>query len=461
MRSQYTLQTKDGRNVPMQTWPLAFWPDGSVKWSGHAISSATSDLVGPFTISTNNAAGGGRGGGGGGNGALVTQDGWKIDIDTGVISARILKHDTANIFEALWRGSRQIAQNGKLVVVNEDHSQIKDGITKTEDFVSRIDKVTLEQSGNVRAVIKIEGTHVAVKDDKKTLLPFVVRLYFYSGSDQMQIVHSFVYDGDDEKDFIKGIGLQFDVPLHEEVQNRHVRFAGDTGMWAEPVKPLVGRRVVSYDGSNNVFPDQLAGKRVPNHDEFDRTNQGYIEDAADWSDYRLTQLHPNGYTIEKRTQDKSSWLHSTDGHRAMGLAFVGEVSGGVAVGVKDFWQKYPASFEINNARSDMATMKVWLWSPSAGAMDLRPYDIRPHGLAMGYEDNEPGLQHALRCGQHQRAFDLADGGCAFQRDAGQHDQGSRGPRTADVRAGLLPLAAQLRILEFAGYFDAGQKIARG
>ncbi len=393
IRSQFGLKTQDGRNVPVQTWPLAYWPDGSVKWSGHAIS-ATADLEGPFTISANAppAGGGGRGGrgGGGGGGQLVSQDGFKIDIDTGVISARISKHDTVNIFEALWRGGRQVAQDGRLIVINEDHSQEKDGITKTEELVNKITKVTLEQAGPVRAVIKIEGTHVSSKS-AKTLLPFVVRLYFYSGTDQMHIVHSFVYDGDSEKDFIKGLGLKFDVPLHEEVINRHVRFAGDTGMWAEPVKPLVGRRVVSYDGSTNIFPDQLAGKRIPNKDQFNDANQGYITDAADWGDYRLTQLHPNGYTIDKRTQDKSSWLHVTDGHRAMGLAYLGEVSGGVAVGVKDFWQKFPASFEINNARSDLATMKVWLWSPNAPAMDLRHYDIRPHGLTMGYEDTEPGF----------------------------------------------------------------------
>jgi hypothetical protein len=30
--------------------------------------------------------------------------------------------------------------------------------------------------------------------------------------------------------------MSFSVPLREEVQNRHVRFGGDVGMWAEPAK---------------------------------------------------------------------------------------------------------------------------------------------------------------------------------------------------------------------------------
>ena len=32
------------------------------------------------------------------------------------------------------------------------------------------------------------------------------------------------------------------MPLREELQNRHVRFAGgEGGLWAEPVQPMVGR----------------------------------------------------------------------------------------------------------------------------------------------------------------------------------------------------------------------------
>ncbi|MGH1559208.1 hypothetical protein ACRAWD_19005 [Caulobacter segnis] len=30
----------DGQALPLQTWPLAYWPDGSLKWTGHAIAGA-------------------------------------------------------------------------------------------------------------------------------------------------------------------------------------------------------------------------------------------------------------------------------------------------------------------------------------------------------------------------------------------------------------------------------------
>lgn len=38
----FSLTTADGRQVPVQSWPLAQWPDGSLKWTAHAIGPETS-----------------------------------------------------------------------------------------------------------------------------------------------------------------------------------------------------------------------------------------------------------------------------------------------------------------------------------------------------------------------------------------------------------------------------------
>ena len=32
----FALTAPDGQRLPLQTWPLAYWPDGSLKWSGFA-----------------------------------------------------------------------------------------------------------------------------------------------------------------------------------------------------------------------------------------------------------------------------------------------------------------------------------------------------------------------------------------------------------------------------------------
>jgi hypothetical protein len=380
------LKTADGKVVPAQTWPLAYWPDGSIMWSGQSIV-AMPDMAGPFQLAVGAASAPAVK-------ITCTQDDRAITVDTGAIKVRLPKSGSS-LVESIMIGDRTIAQNGKLVCLLEDRSAYATTkTTREEEFFSRITAVTLEQSGPVRAVVKIEGDHKAASTDR-AWLPFVVRLYFNAGLDSIRVVHSIVFDSDGQKDFIKGLAITFAVPLREEVINRHVRFGGDEGMWAEPVEPLVGRREVGYGGERTVYPAQVAGKRIPNAAQFSPAVQTYIRDIATWDDYKLTQANAHGFVIEKRTQAKSSWLHVIEGKRALGLAFLGDVSGGLAVDVKKFWQKNPSALEIHGATSPLGELRVWLWSPDGPAMDMRHYDIRGHGLDMAYEDWKEGWDSPL------------------------------------------------------------------
>ena len=380
------LKAADGRIVPAQVWPMAYWPDGSIMWSGLSIA-ATPDMTGSLQLGIGKATEPAVK-------VVCTQDKEAVTIDTGAIRVRLPKQG-ANFIESIAIGGHTIAQDGKLVCRLEDRSNFETNKTiREEEFFSRIKSVTVEQSGPVRAVVKIEGDHKSTTSDR-TWLPFVVRLYFNAGLDSVRIVHSFVFDSDGRKDFIKGLAISFAVPLREEVINRHVRFGGDEGIWAEPVKPMVGRRVISNGNSAPIFPAQAAGQRVPSADQYGPKEQQYIREIADWDDYKLTQANAHGFVIEKRTQEKSSWLHVTEGKRALGFAFLGDVSGGLAVDVKKFWQKTPSALEIHGATSSLGELRVWLWSPDGPAMDMRHYDIKGHGLDMAYEDWKEGWDSPL------------------------------------------------------------------
>ena len=141
-------------------------------------------------------------------------------------------------------------------------------------YIGEIKSVTIERLGSVRALVKLEGIHrnrnkeidtnhsegkgnYANNSDMNKLnnrewLPFVVRLYFYGGSEQIKMVHSFVYDGDQKKDFIRSLGIRFDVPMREALYNRHIAFScADGGVWSEPVQPLVGRRILTLNKTDN------------------------------------------------------------------------------------------------------------------------------------------------------------------------------------------------------------------
>jgi hypothetical protein len=381
----FTLTTADGKTLPVQTWPLAYWPDGSLKWSGFATVAAT-NTAGTFQLAA---------------GATETPPGPRVtvndrsdavEIDTGGLQCRIPRQGS-NLIDALTVDGRVVARQGRLVCILQNSPTVDvDTNAPLEKFVSQIDKVTVEQAGPVRAVVKLEGRHKS-EASGRAWLPFTVRLYFYAGSQPVRMVHTFVFDGDHQKDFIRGLGVVFAVPMREEVQNRHVRLSGEgKGLWSEPIEPLLGFNWhVNYPGGGNVYNDQIAGQRVPNKSELDANSQRTLAALAAWDDFRLIQPNAGGFTIEKRTSPQSAWISAGAGKRSTGLVFAGDTSGGLAVGLKNFWQSYPAALEVRHARSDAAELRVWLWSPDAPAMDLRHYDTVAHGLNATYEDPEPDL----------------------------------------------------------------------
>lgn len=377
MRKEQTfaLAAGDGAKLPLQSWPLAYWPDGSLKWSGFAT---VTNAAGPLTL-TAGAATSAK--------AIATQGSDAIEINTGILECRIPIKGSA-LIESMSMEGRLVAGRAHLTCTLEDRSQLETNRSvRFEDFNSELKKVTLEQSGPVRAVVKMEGVH---KSGQREWLPFVVRLYFYAGSEAVRLIHTIVFDGDDQKDFIRGLGVVFAVPMREQVHNRHVRFSGEgNGLWSEPVEPATGRRPLP--GGPGAYADQLAGKRIPNKETFDARGQKLLADWANWDSYKLVQPTPDGFTVQKRANAQGCWLDAAAGRRASGLVFAGDVTGGLAVAVKNFWQSYPASLEVANATSKEAEVRVWLWSPDAPAMDLRHYDTRAHDLDSSYEDVQPGF----------------------------------------------------------------------
>ncbi|GGK77644.1 hypothetical protein GCM10011405_26770 [Rufibacter glacialis] len=320
----------------------------------------------------------------------VKENAQGVRIQTGNLQC-VIPRTGRFLLDSLVTGGRVVGTQGRLecVLQNGPDGEVHESPRK-ELFFSKVEKVTVEQSGPVRAVVRVEGKLKAEKGGR-SWLPFSIRMYFYAGSTAVRLVNTLVYDGHDQQDFIKGLAVVFSVPLREQLHNRHVRFAGEgPGIWAEPVRPLVGRRLVTYQGEN-VFPNQVAGKRIANQEQFAEPEQKLIQDFPVWNDYKLVQNNADGFNIQKRTNSQSTWLDASAGKRASGLAFVGDVQGGLAVGLKDFWQSYPAALEVRNAAKGVADLKVWLWSPYAEAMDMRHYDTLAHGLEATYEDVQEGF----------------------------------------------------------------------
>ena len=37
--TQFSLRDEQGHALLLQSWPIAYWPDGSLKWTAHAIAA--------------------------------------------------------------------------------------------------------------------------------------------------------------------------------------------------------------------------------------------------------------------------------------------------------------------------------------------------------------------------------------------------------------------------------------
>jgi hypothetical protein len=408
--STYSLKNEQGQDMPVQSWPLAYWPDGSLKWVGFSTvvdsnAGKTFELQ-PLDESATKPVE---------TKMEVSERADAIMINSGIIQCEVPKKGS-QIIRSMAIDGKQVSSSGRLICILQDGPSQQSGMQPTrEKYIGYIEKVIVEQEGPVRAVLKIEGHHVA-EPGARSWLPFIVRLYFYAGQQSVRMVHTIIYDGDQEKDFIRGLGLVFDVPLDEQVYNRHIRFSGENGrLWDESCQPLTGRlsfsdnqpekdldRLSSYAGKkSNLYATQLAGQRISEPDSFSERQQFLHDNWASWDDFKLQQLNADGFQIFKRTNDVSSWIEAGWGRRSDGLAFVGDVSGGLTVAMRDFWQSFPSALEVTDVRSDTAQLKTWLWSPAAEAMDMGHYDTLAwgHTLDASYEDVQPGFSIATGVGR--------------------------------------------------------------
>jgi len=389
--TQLQLVGGDGSVIPADTWPLAYWPDGSVKWNGIAatIPAGSKDLKIRIETAKKNSKKASKKA----QSYIAADLADAIKVSTGVTDTYIPKHG-ASLVDSIVRNGVKVAQNGRLVCSTQSAPVLES--TSHVDFVnyvSKIDSACIERQGTEHAVIRISGKHSS--ENGREWLPFIVRLYFHKETPEVRMVHTIFYDGDQNVDFIRSLGVRFDVPMRETLYNRHVAFAcADGGVWSEPVQPLVGRRQLILPGDTSkvtMQERQMLGERIPEYDAFDEKGHHLIDNWASWDAYRLSQLSPDGFTIRKRTNDTNPWIGTMSGTRAAGYAFVGDVSGGLGVQLKDFWESYPSTLEVTGARTDVATVTAWLWSPEAEPMDLRHYDNKAHDLIAAYEDVQEGM----------------------------------------------------------------------
>ena len=201
---------------------------------------------------------------------------------------------------------------------------------------------------------------------------FIIRAYTYRGSRQVTFVHTLLVDSTLNKEGLNELSIHFKVPMHGEAYERYVRFDDRTPM---SVQPLIARRPIDMERKD---PNTLHALRH----------------IAKWDGFRLSQLSPNGYSIRKRATSLNPWIGTIEGTRSNGRVEIGDSTSATVFRLKDFWQSYPSTLQVDNARGDSATVTVSLYSPEAEAYSFAHYDTIAHSLESSYEDVQPGMSTA-------------------------------------------------------------------
>src|SRR6187399_1137237 len=139
----FALRGADQKLQPLQSWPLAYWPDGSLKWTAHALPPGDAPANGPFEViarpnATKPVAK-----------LSVKETDAAIEVDTGQFVCRIARQGS-NIIDSIARSGREALRDGKLVLLRQDRAaSADDAQVRQENFAGALEKITVEQRGPV------------------------------------------------------------------------------------------------------------------------------------------------------------------------------------------------------------------------------------------------------------------------------------------------------------------------
>lgn len=378
----FVIEGKDSVH-PIDCRPLAFWPDGTLKWTAHSISGniGYSESYSVKGVNT-----------------TELQDGFAIDRTSPSIlistrsglQLRLAPPGSSSLIETLVIDG-QLVSTGATVVASIDK----------REYSTLLKEINFENQTGSRTVVKLSG---AVVCDGREHLPFDARLYVYSDSSSLRIVHSFIHDLEGDEP-LTSLGLKFSIPFRDtEPYNRHIRLGGSGGgVLKEEVQGLTGLRSGPTIQNRR---DQAAGRVVTLHeDEWEKSDFARgLACVPTFDAYTLSQLSSDGFTVKKRTKKGQSWIKVPGGGRADGIAYVGSAKhGGLAVGMADFWERYPTQIDLSDLTKDDASITIWLYSPLAEPLETSPfhdglgldtYEKQFEAVWVTYEDYEPGFATA-------------------------------------------------------------------
>jgi hypothetical protein len=356
----FILRNLSGNEIPVQSRVTAYWPDGSVKWTAHtADSSLLEDEIEVEARPVQNA--------------FISkelkvsrQDGLLV-IQAGMARAVIDEKSKSMLESFEFNGKIALSEAVPVLILEEP----SDSGTKRQNYEGFFDQAELEESGPLCAIVKFTGIHV---NGSSRRFPFVIRMAIGLDSPRVSFTHTFLYDGDEDRDFLKGIGIRFQSPLFGELYNRHIRLQGDFGAFHESPALLLSWRPRIPEG---IYENQMNGVVLRLSGKEKELVDKVMQDMPFWDQYSLTQDSSEHFSIKKKIRDSNCCLiDCLHGHRSCGGVAIGSEHGSVLFATRDFWEKNPSGYTVSGLTTDEASVSAWFWSPEAEPMDFRHYANR-------------------------------------------------------------------------------------
>lgn len=352
---------REGRELSYQAQPLAYWPDGSIKW---LLLTFRDDVEAEAAASP-----------GGGDACcesvpfdVTFRDGSRrrYELQYAAAAARPAGQvrverseegvtvDTGPLRIELGRGVRwirQIALHGEVIVQTDGETQplaFVDFLRTVEPYTTMtthpagapdpgpvvIERIEVENDGPHRAVIYLEGRAESAEPPR-----VIIRLEAYGGQTFLRMNHTVEFTHKDPRRvFLRQMGIRLPVMLEKSAQ----------------------RVLLGGEGTPTRLDEwQAAGLRQITHTEY-----------AHW------RLHGGAYDEVEHNNRALGWIDVADGRR------------GVMVAIRNMWQQAPN--ELAAFREDGA-LTAYFWPDSAPLMDVRRYSEYPHasqGESTGLRPND-------------------------------------------------------------------------
>ncbi len=400
----YLLKNKSGEEIPMQSRITAYWPNGSVKWTAHTADAAllgdeievlpeheTKIPAGKEAKALSEYYGKNRRIR---DRITVKRDGGKLKIHAGSLEIAI-SEDGAALFDSVSFHGKVYLREAKSVLLLEEPALWKGNPVRIEKkYQPRITGVSVEEKGELQVIIKYTGHHELADGECK--IPFLIRMKAGLNSPRLDFVHTFLYDGEEDRDYLKGLGISFRSPLEGKIYNRHIKFMGDYGVFHESMAQLLSWRPRV---PQEIYASQIQGQMLQPEGKDKEIVDTVLEAMPFWSEYALCQDSASHFSIRKKIKDENCcYLDCLHGNRTEGGAAFGSEYGSVMFSIRDFWEKYPSGYTFRNLDGDCAEAVMWLWSPGAEAMDFRHYANRGYNQVYyeGY-DYKGATPYGIAC----------------------------------------------------------------